>query len=166
MLRQICSGRDMGLQVLHGDGRFRGACQRGAKARRGRKDINQKEGQKQMTEYDYRLIENIKEQMRLQDKKQVDLAAYMNLPRQTIYKIMTRTRMVSAVELKLIADFLGVPMDRLMDSGAGEPQEDPLLVFRQQVSGREAQQGFDTAEELMDMYLAQRKILEGERKQE
>lgn len=119
-----------------------------------------------MTEYDYRLIENIKEQMRLQDKKQVDLAAYMNLPRQTIYKIMTRTRMVSAVELKLIADFLGVPMDMLMDSGAGEPQEDPLLVFRQQVSGREAQQGFDTAEELMDMYLTQRKILEGERKQE
>ncbi len=119
-----------------------------------------------MTEYDYHLIENIREQMRLQDKKQVDLAAYMNLPRQTIYKIMTRTRMVSAVELKMIADFLEVPMDRLMDSGAGEPQEDPLFVFRQQVSGREALRGLDTAKELMDMYLSQRKISEGEKRQE
>lgn len=34
-----------------------------------------------MKERDNRLIENIREQMRIQDKKQVDLAEYMHLPR-------------------------------------------------------------------------------------
>lgn len=112
-----------------------------------------------MKERDNRLIENIREQMRIQDKKQVDLAEYMHLPRQTIYKIMTGTRMISAVELKLIADFLEVSMETLMDGGGRGTREDPLLVFRQHISGEEALQGFDAAEQLMEMYLAQKKYL-------
>ena len=119
-----------------------------------------------ITEKDRRLIENIKEQMNIQGKKQVDLAEYMNLPRQTIYKIMTGTRLITAVELKLIADFLGVPMDMLMDSSGRDAQEDPLSVFRQQVSGTEALQGIETAEELIEMYLAQRRSLTGRKRRE
>lgn len=119
-----------------------------------------------ITEKDRRLIENIKEQMSIQGKKQVDLAEYMHLPRQTIYKIMTGTRLITAVELKLIADFLGVPMDTLMDSSGMDAEEDPLLVFRQQVSKREALQGIETAEELMEMYLAQRRSLTSGKRRE
>lgn len=119
-----------------------------------------------ITEKDRRLIENIKEQMSIQGKKQVDLAEYMNLPRQTIYKIMTGTRLILAVELKQIADFLGVSMDTLMDSSGRDAQEDPLWVFRQQVSGTEALQGIETAEELMEMYLAQRRSQTGRKRRE
>lgn len=87
--------------------------------------------------------------MSIQGKKQVDLAEYMNLTRQTTYKIMTGTRLNTAVELKLIADYLGISMDALMDSSGRDAGEDPLLAFRHQVSGTEALQGIATPEELV-----------------
>lgn len=109
-----------------------------------------------ITELDRRLVENIKRQMRIRRKKQADLAVYMGLPRQTVYKILTGQRTINAVELKMIADFLEVSMETLLDGGE-DTRINPLSVFKEQVSGKEALQGLQIAEEIMDMFLAQRK---------
>ena len=58
-----------------------------------------------MKSFDLIVAENIKKKLDEQKKKQTELAHFLNLPRQTINKMLTGKRNITAIELNNIAEF-------------------------------------------------------------
>ena len=54
------------------------------------------------------IANNILACLKKQNKKQVDLAEAIGMTKQTVHKMLNGSRMINAVELKKIADYLGV----------------------------------------------------------
>lgn len=98
------------------------------------------------------MTENIRRQLKEQKKKQTELAEALEMPRQTVSKLLAGTRTITAAELKRISEFLGVPMESLMeeegeDSTAGFPEG-----YLRQAASREAQEGIRAALAIMELY--------------
>lgn len=77
------------------------------------------------------LIENIRETMRQKNKKQVHIAAKLQLQRQTVNKMLNGSRTITAIELKQIADFLEVSADELL----AVPQRDQEMEILSRFAG-------------------------------
>ncbi len=60
------------------------------------------------------IAENITAQMKGKKLKQLDLAGYLGLSKQTVSMMLKGERTISAYEMKCISSFLGVPMKRLL----------------------------------------------------
>lgn len=58
-------------------------------------------------------IDNIKEYLRINHKNQSDLGKYLNVPRQTISRILNNQRDITTEEIEKIALFLNVPVSAL-----------------------------------------------------
>ena len=56
---------------------------------------------------------NIVAILKKQNRKQIDLAGALQTNKQTISKMLNGSRMINAIELKRIAEFLGVKMEEL-----------------------------------------------------
>ena len=56
---------------------------------------------------------NIVAILKKQNRKQIDLAGALQTNKQTISKMLNGSRMINAIELKRIAEFLGVKMEAL-----------------------------------------------------
>ena len=64
--------------------------------------------------------------LKKQNKKQVDLAEALQTNKQTISKMLNGARMINAIELKQVSDFLGVKMEELTKIPAHIPDTDDL----------------------------------------
>lgn len=92
------------------------------------------------------IAENITQQMKEKKLKQLDLADYLGLSKQTVSMMLKGERTISAYEMKCISSFLGVPMNRLLyisddiitvkhDNVAGvKPEEEKLFSFIDKLS--------------------------------
>lgn len=94
---------------------------------------------------------NISNLLSQNKKKQQDLADALNMPKQTISKILNGARMISAPELSKIAHFFNVTMDSLVQEN-NQVIYSPIKVFMGEVNSESGRAAIETAEKLMDLY--------------
>lgn len=106
------------------------------------------------------IARNILTILKKQNKKQVDLAEALQTNKQTVSKMLNGVRMINAIELKQIADFLGVKMEELMKISGNEPNTDVIHVFMGKIESEQAKNALQIADQLSDMILFHSRIRE------
>jgi transcriptional regulator with XRE-family HTH domain len=112
------------------------------------------------------IARNILEILKQQNKKQVDLADALNTNKQTVNKMLNGARMINAVELKRIADFLGVKMENLTQlreneaNTTGTVDNNVILAFMGKVESEQAKNALEIADKLSDMILFHNRVRE------
>lgn len=96
---------------------------------------------------------NILAILKKQNRKQIDLANALQTNKQTISKMLNGSRMINAVELKRIADFLGVKMEELTKVCEESMDTDIVHAFMGKVESEEAKKALNIADKLSDMIL-------------
>lgn len=94
---------------------------------------------------------NILAILKLQNKKQVDLAEALQTNKQTVNKMLKGVRMINAIELKQIADFLGVKMEELTRIQDKPADTDIVHAFMGKVESEQAKKALRIADTLSDM---------------
>lgn len=94
---------------------------------------------------------NIINIMKQNGKKQIDLAGYLGVSKQIVCKMLSGVRAINAVELKKIAEFLGVSMESLVKIPGIIPETNAVKVFMGRVESTEAKEGLKIADEIADM---------------
>lgn len=103
---------------------------------------------------------NILSLLKKQNKKQTDLANALRTNKQTVNKMLNGTRMINAVELKSIAEYLGVKMEELTKIPPIHADTNIVHVFMGKVQSEQAKQALVIADELSDMILFHKKVRE------
>lgn len=103
---------------------------------------------------------NILSLLKKQNKKQTDLANALRTNKQTVNKMLNGTRMINAVELKSIAEYLGVKMEELTKIASIHADTNIVHVFMGKVQSEQAKQALVIADELSDMILFHKKVRE------
>lgn len=106
------------------------------------------------------IAHNIMEQLKKQNKKQVELAEGIGVTKQVISKILSGSRMVNAVELHRIADYFGISMEKLVSLPREAMDTNVVHVFMGQVDSDAAREALAVADELADMILFHAKVRE------
>ncbi len=101
---------------------------------------------------------NIVEILKKQNKKQIDLAKALDTNKQTISKMLNGSRMINAIELKQIADFLGVKMEELTKIPENPIDSDIIHAFMGKVESEEAKEALLIADRLSDMILFHNRV--------
>lgn len=118
-----------------------------------------------MTNMNEVIAQNISSRLSQIGKKQADLANFLNLPKQTISKMINGTRMISAPELSQIADFCKTSMESLVSIPINFSTTNPLKVFMGEVKTDGGSKGIKTADELINIYIFHSKYQSDEFKQ-
>ena len=100
------------------------------------------------------IARNILTILKKQNKKQVDLAEALQTNKQTISKMLNGARMINAIELKQVSDFLGVKMEELTKIPAH------IHVFMGKVESEQAKNALQIADKLSDMILFHSRVRE------
>ena len=103
---------------------------------------------------------NIFNALKKQQKKQIDLANAIGTNKQTVNKMLNGTRMISAIELKSIAKYLGVPMEDLTRIPSDYEDVDVVHVFMGKVQSDEAKRALQIADEISDMIIFHKSVRE------
>lgn len=101
---------------------------------------------------------NIVSILKKRNIKQVDLAGALKTNKQTVNKMLNGSRMINAVELKCIAEFLGVSMEELTRVRDNSVDTDIVHAFMGKVESDEARRALDIADKLSDMILFHRRV--------
>ena len=96
---------------------------------------------------------NIVAILKKQNRKQIDLADALQTNKQTISKMLNGSRMINAVELKRIAEFLGVKMEELTKAREDSVDTDIVHAFMGKIDSEEAKEALNIADKLSDMIL-------------
>lgn len=94
---------------------------------------------------------NIINIMKQNEKKQVELAGYLGVSKQVISKMLSGARMINAIELQKIAEFLNVSMESLVKVPKVIPETNAVKAFMGRVESQEAKEGLKIADEIADM---------------
>lgn len=94
---------------------------------------------------------NIMNIMKQNDKKQIDLAGYLGVSKQVISKMLSGARMINAIELQKIAEFLGVSMESLVKVPQVIPETNTVKAFMGKVESQEAKDGLAIADEIANL---------------
>ena len=113
-----------------------------------------------MVDMNTMIASNILALLKKQNKKQTDLAEALGTNKQTVNKMLNGTRMINAVELKAIADYLGVKMEELTRITAVNADTNIVHAFMGKVRSEQAKQALQLADELSDMILFHKKVRE------
>lgn len=103
---------------------------------------------------------NILALLKQQNKKQTDLADALGTNKQTVNKMLNGTRMINAIELKSIAQYLGVKMEELTRITPEHADTNVVHAFMGKVQSEQAKQALQIADELSDMILFHKKVRE------
>lgn len=103
---------------------------------------------------------NIMNCLNKQNKKQTDMAKGIGTTKQTVNKMLNGSRMISATELKMIADFLGVKMEELTKMPEVAQEENVVHVFMGKVASQQAKNALVIADKLSDMILFHSRVRE------
>lgn len=129
-------------------------------------NISEKEGSslkkeaRRMVDMNTMIASNILALLKIQNKKQTDLADALGKNKQTVNKMLNGTRMINAVELKSIADYLGVKMEELTRITSIKTDTNIVHAFMGKVQSEQAKQALQLADELSDMILFHKKVRE------
>lgn len=94
---------------------------------------------------------NIINVMKQSGKKQIDLAGYLGVSKQIVSKMLSGARIINAIELQKISEFLGVSMESLVKVPEIIPETNAVKAFMGKVESREAKEGLKTADEIADL---------------
>lgn len=106
------------------------------------------------------IAENILCMLKCQNKKQTELADSLGTNKQTINKMLNGSRMINAIELKMIADFFGIKMEELTRISRTPIERDIVHVFMGKVDSEQARTALKTADILSDMILFHKRVRE------
>lgn len=113
-----------------------------------------------MLDMNMTIANNILAILKQQNKKQIDLAEALKTNKQTVNKMLNGSRMINAIELKQIADFLGVKMEELTKIQAKAVDTDIVHAFMGKMSSEQAKNALEIADKLSDMILFHRRVRE------
>lgn len=113
-----------------------------------------------MVDMNMMIASNILALLKKQNKKQTELAEALGTNKQTVNKMLNGTRMINAVELKAIADYLGVKMEELTRISSRQADTNVVHAFMGKVQSDQAKQALRTADELSDMILFHKRVRE------
>lgn len=113
-----------------------------------------------MVDMNATIASNILTILKQQNKKQIDLAEALQTNKQTVSKMLNGTRMINAIELKQIADFLGVKMEQLTKMQRNTIDTDLVHAFMGKVDSEQAKNTLKIADTLSDMILFHKKVRE------
>ena len=113
-----------------------------------------------MVDMNMMIAGNILSLLKKQNKKQTDLANALRTNKQTVNKMLNGTRMINAVELKSIAEYLGVKMEELTKIPSIHADTNIVHVFMGKVQSEQAKQALVIADELSDIILFHKKVRE------
>ena len=97
------------------------------------------------------ICNNILNIMKQSGKKQIHLAGYLGVSRRIISKMLSGGRMINAVELQKIAEFLDVSMESLVKVPQVLPESNTVKAFMGKVESQEAKDGLAIADEIANM---------------
>ena len=103
---------------------------------------------------------NILTLLKKQNKRQTDLADALGTNKQTVNKMLNGSRMINAIELNIIAQYLGVKMEELTRITPDYADTNIVHVFMGKVQSEQAKQALQIADELSDMILFHKKVRE------
>lgn len=106
------------------------------------------------------IANNITMYLEKQHKKQVDLAEYLEVSRQTVNKMLSGIRTISAGELRRIADFFGTSMEELTTIPQDYEEKDVFRVFMGKVVTEQAVQSIRDIDKLIELILFHDKVRE------
>lgn len=106
------------------------------------------------------IANNILTILKQQNKKQIELAEALQTNKQTISKMLNGARMINAIELKQIADFLGVKMEELTKIHGNTMDTDIVHAFMGKVESEQARNALNIADTLSDMILFHSRVRE------
>lgn len=119
-----------------------------------------------MLDVNMMIANNIQEEMKKQDKRQIDLAESIGVSKQTMSKIMNGARAINAIELRKIAASLNVTMEKLVRIPDTMMDTNVIHAFMGRVKTEEARKGIALADEISDMILFHTRVYENGRKLE
>ena len=105
-----------------------------------------------MLDVNMMIANNIQNQLKKENKKQIDLAEGIGVSRQTMSKIMNGARAINAIELHKISEYLHVPMETLMKMPEHPVDTNVIHAFMGRVKTPEARRGIQIADELSDIF--------------
>ena len=91
---------------------------------------------------------NIINIMKQSGKKQIDLAGYLGVSKQIVSKMLSGARIINAIELQKIAEFLSVSMESLVKVPEVIPETNAVKAFMGKVESQEAKEGLKIADEI------------------
>lgn len=106
-----------------------------------------------MQDIDIVVANNIIEQMKKHNTKQIDLANAIHVSKQIMSKMLNGTRLISIAELHKIADFFHITMDDLLKTPTESAEVDVMRAFMGKVGSEEAREALRTADKLADMII-------------
>ena len=107
---------------------------------------------------------NIINVMKQNEKKQVELAGYLGVSKQIISKMLSGSRIINAIELHKIAEFLNVSMESLVKVPEVIHETNAVKAFMGRVESQEAKEGLEIADEIADMICFYARTRENARK--
>lgn len=112
-----------------------------------------------MSEANLIIAENILTILKTQNKKYTELAEAMHINESDVRSMLNGSRMINAIELKQIADFLGVKNEKLTQTPDINITSsiDALMM---KVKTEQARKALATADKLSDMILFHKKVRE------
>ncbi len=113
-----------------------------------------------MMDMNMTIASNILAILKQRNIKQTDLAEALKTNKQTVNKMLNGSRMINAIELKQISEFLSVKMEELTRIQVKAVDTDIVHAFMGKVVSIEAQNALTIADELSDMILFHRKVKE------
>lgn len=104
------------------------------------------------------IANNILMRLKEQHKKQVDLADGIGISKQTVSKMLNGSRAINAIELRRIAEYLGVTMDTLAKLPEAPQENNIIHAFMGRVTSEGGKNALAIADKLSDMILFHAKV--------
>lgn len=112
------------------------------------------------------IANNIRAELKKENKKQVDLTEEIGISKQTTNKIMSGARAIDVIELHKISEYLHVPTDSLTKMPEELADTNLICMFMERAKTEEARKGIQLADELSDMILFHTRVYENGKKME
>lgn len=96
---------------------------------------------------------NIMDQMKNHNIKQIELANAIGVTKQIMSKMLNGSRLINIAELHKIADYFHVQADDLMKPSAIPSDTNVMRAFMGKVGSEAAKEALRTADELADMII-------------
>lgn len=99
------------------------------------------------------VADNILDQMKNHNTKQIELANAIGVTKQVMSKMLNGTRLISVAELHKIAGYFHVQVDSLMKLPSVPSDTNIMGAFMGKVNSEAAREALRTADELADMII-------------
>lgn len=113
-----------------------------------------------MVDMNMAVARNVLEQLKKNNKKQVELAEAIGVSKATVSKMLSGARMISVPELLKIADYFHVSMDELVRVEAVTEQPNVIRAFMGKVDSDAARQAIEYADKIADLIIFHAKTRE------